>query len=479
MDDNYFDRKIREKVEGYNDPGVDSGALAALHQKLDAVGPTIPWYKNHKLIGWSAAAVLFISLVNFSLYSFVYRQSENELLTQIRSLKENQAQLYQLQQKISNTPTIIHDTVFVIQEVAAAPQYSTDNLKKYLKNLAPDDRLAIIADYVVQANNKAGAQIDPPNQLLLVNLDDAPEEVKSYLANQAFYASIGGEKVTVRINHSDVPQHPDFLAHKGLLINPNEPIWSDQMILANISHEKEIEPKQSKAVNKDVYMSANVLRALEKNELKNYGIRIGPSLNFNKPYYDLGSDGLDAGFGVLAELVLSPSVRIETGLDYNLMEYGLSPNEITSLSQDQFERFPSLNPEFGTVNDINVSSDIIRVPINFKYFYPISKKKRLFAGAGYSSMLFLSQHFEYDYDAGVAIGDEDDFRANLTAVKREDDPKLYAGAFNLQLGVESKIKKNTYVQAAVFYQKGLDAMGAEEREIEMFGIRSSLFFKVK
>ncbi len=478
MDDNYFDKKIRDKVDKYIDPGMDEGALAGLQRRLDAVTPKIPWYQHRKYWAWTAAAVLFISLLNFSLYSYFDNSTELELMSKIESIKDYQEQIYVLQQQLNDQPNIIHDTVVIYKEAQPTmAKIGPQNVGVYLATMRPNERRTLLAPFM--AASKPNKMSIEPGQTLLLSLNDVPYAVRSYLEQGPLNASLNGQQLSVLLDPSDLPATPAELKHRQLTTDFFSPSWPNRLTASEFGR---IENKSNEKVNtkqKDVYLSANVIRALEKNQMKKYGVRIGPSIILNKPYYDLGSDGLDAGFGVLAEFVLSPSIRIESGLDYNLIEYGLSPDEIAGLTQEQYQQFPSLNRDFGEIRDINVSNEILSIPINVKYFYPISKKKRLFAGAGYSSMLFLAQHFEYLYDANVAIGDDDDFRADLTAVKRKDEPVFYAGSLNMQLGMESQIRKNMYLQGALFYQKGLHAMGLEDRDINMFGLRSTLFFKVK
>ena len=138
------------------------------------------------------------------------------------------------------------------------------------------------------------------------------------------------------------------------------------------------------------------------------------------------------------------------------------------------------NTDIGELHKIHVSSDVISTPLNLKYFHPVSRKKKIFASIGYTPMLFISQNFEYSYLSDVNSDiEEDDFSTSLESRKREDDPKMYAGTFNASLGIESQLKKDLFLQAALFYQKGIDEMGKEGQELQLFGVRSSLWFKVR
>lgn len=481
MDDKHFDKKIREKIARYQDPGVDPGALTGLHDRLDNFKTTIPWYKNRRYLGYAAAAVLFISLLNFSLYSYINQYSKEDLLAQIASLKSDQQQLYKLQHEFNASTKIIRDTVYLYKEILKAPEkLKVSQVENYVASLSPVKRQQILEKYMPAAHDDIYGN-QSSHKIVLANLDEAPEEVKSYLATNDLYTINNGKRIKLVIEDLDILQPPDYLAKKGMILNR-----ADWGLTANISYfpvvatrKGEKETAKSDKNTKDVYLSANVLRALEKNEMRRYGFRIGPSVDFYKPIFDLGNKNINTGIGFLAEFVLSPSVRLESGFNFTQMEYKLDPSEISNLTETQISKFPSLNPGLGKINAIEVTSDILSMPLNFKYFYPLSKKKRLFVSTGYTPMLFLSQKFLYAYKPKEEIDDEDDFRADLTAIKRKDNPKLYAGTFNVHLGMESQLKKNTYLQAAVFYQNGIDDMGVENRSIEMVGLKSSLFFKIR
>ncbi|MDN5212637.1 hypothetical protein QQ020_11295 [Fulvivirgaceae bacterium BMA12] len=477
MDDNKFDQRIREKVAEYRDYGIDSGALEGLHQRLAGVTYALPWYKNLKNIGWIAASVILVSLLNFSLYSYIHGSDSQELLDELAQLRHDQQKLYELQNQLNNKENRLIDTVYVYKEKAVNTTNPPRDLEAVIATMNKKELNDLIQKYNLGAEH-SGQKALPGSQLYMANLDDAPPEVRSYLARNGIFVFEDGKKVPVKIDNLPYQHGPERLRKRGYYLASND--WQPFFDIGIGGDEQE---KQEVAGNakktKDVALPARILRVLEKNEMNGLGFRWGPELTLLRSAYDIGhGEGLQ--LGVLAELVMSPSLRLESGFKYTKLEFGLDDSEIAAQSEETLNTFPALNRDIGELEDIEVSSDIISIPLNLKYFYPLTKRKKMFVSVGYTPMLYLSQRLEYSYLADIGNDiEEDDFSTAITSTKRIDNPELYAGTFNTSLGLESQLKKDLYFQAALFYQKGITDMGVEERNIELFGLRTSLWFKVR
>ena len=317
------------------------------------------------------------------------------------------------------------------------------------------------------------------NRLYIDGLENAPEEVKSYLYSTSLFVFDEGRKFPVTIDNLPYQSQPGKLKKKGYYLTATD--WQPFLDFGIDSDDKdEVAKANEKKKIKDVFLPSRILRVLEKNEMNGVGFRWGPEIQLFGQGYDLGDGELQTSIGVLAELVMSPSLRLESGFRYTKLDYSLDDPEIRDLGEDELRAFPALNTDISELNKIEVSNDVLSIPLNLKYFHPVTKKKKVFASIGYNPMLYFNQHFEYSYLADIGNDvHEDDFSTSLKSKKRVDNPEMYAGTFDASLGLESQLKKNLYIQAALFYQKGIDEAGQEGRELELFGLRSSLWFKVK
>lgn len=478
MDDSKFDQHIRNKVARYRDEGIDPGALERLHQRLEGVSYDLPWYKSVKNLTWIAASVVLISLLNFSLYSYIHRSDNKKLLDQLAQLKSDQKELYELQNQVNNRGDQLIDTIYVYKEKAVA-ETSPRRLETLLASLSAEELNDLVRKHGPQQHVQETGNVEDEEKLYIAGLEDAPGEVKSFLRSTSLFVFDKGKRVQVTVDNLPYEEHPVKLGKKGYYMAANnwQPFYD---IGVDPDDKDEVSTANEEKKVKDAVLPARILRVLEKNEMDGVGFRWGPEVQLFGQNYDLGTGELQPGLGVLAELVLSPSLRLESGFQYTKLDYGLNDSQISNVNESHLEAFPALNMEIGELNEIHVSSDVIGTPLNLKYFHPVSRKKKIFASIGYTPMLFISQNFEYSYlsDLNNDI-EEDDFSTSLESRKREDDPGMYAGTFNASLGMESQLKTDLFLQAALFYQKGIDETGKEGRELQLFGIRSSLWFKVR
>ena len=479
MDDNKFDQRIRNKVAQYRDQGVDPGALEGLHQRLAGVSYALPWYKNLKIPALVAASVALISLLNFGLYSYIYQSDNEGLLHEISQLRQDQQRLYELQNQLNNNESQRIDTVYIYEDKTVEEPGGAERLEALLAALSPEELDGLMQKYGPGQESQNAYKGLNESGLYVTGLEDAPKEVRSYLYSAGLFIYDNGKKVPVAVNNFPNRAQTRKLGKKGYYLTENN--WQPFVdIGVGADNKNEVTKATGGGKNNDIFLPPRILRILEKNEMDGVGFRWGPELKLFGQNYDLGDGEPQIGAGVLVEFVLSPSLRLESGLQYAKLDYSLKESGINDLGEDELSMFPALNTDIGELNKIEVSSDVLGLPLNLKYFHPISKKKKIFASIGYTPMLYISQHYEYTFGADID-GDivEEDFSTSLQSRKRVDRPEMYAGTFNASLGMESRLKQNLFLQAALFYQKGIDDAGVEGRELELFGLRSSLWFKVK
>ncbi len=420
MDDNQFDDIVKKKVGEYEEPGFDPAALSDLHYRMAASG-TVPWYYRYRtelLVGTGLALCTLIILLNqWSLSNKQSVQWRNDLA----SPKEQQEQILRLQNEINYLKTIQPDTLRVIE-------YKEQNSTLY----------------TVLLNRIANLQSD------LENYKNMPTQGRAFsgsdfIESDSVLTSVAGANPSDNSSRL-VPRQPDDKSARA------------KGDVKNI----DIEAKQRS-------LSVKSLRDIEDHYQKGIGIRVGPTMEISKGLYSLGgTNRLDIGGGVLTDLILSPSLSIETGGKFVHRVYKINdPEDIAK------RIFPAAEQGLGVPRSIDIDSWQVEIPVNLKYRYPISLRKHWLAGAGFSSMLFTRQVLEYDY---ALSGNSS---ASIYSVYRINKPEFYSGALNFSLGLSNETKRKNIIETSIYYQHGLSGVGVENTKRSFLGLRSVYWLKVK
>ena len=214
--------------------------------------------------------------------------------------------------------------------------------------------------------------------------------------------------------------------------------------------------------------SAKTVRELEKHYRKGMGIRLGPTLDLSKGFYDQGTGGIDIAGGLLGDFIVSPSLSVETGAKFIHRYYEISEEELNTNPT-----LPYINPDLAPATQAEVDSWMIEVPMNLKYRYPLSPKTYALAGLGYSSVIYTKQVFEYSYNFDAIPS------GYITEPHILNDVTRYSGTLNISLGISKRLKNNKILETSLYYQQGLGEMGVEKNRSNYIGIRGVYWFTVK
>ena len=214
--------------------------------------------------------------------------------------------------------------------------------------------------------------------------------------------------------------------------------------------------------------SAKTVRELEKHYRKGMGIRLGPTLDLSKGFYDQGTGGIDIAGGLLGDFIVSPSLSVETGAKFIHRYYEMSEEELNTNPT-----LPYINPDLAPITQAEVDSWMIEVPMNLKYRYPMSAKTYALAGLGYSSVIYTKQVFEYSYNFDALPS------GYVTEPHSNNDVTRYSGTVNISLGISKRLKNNKILETSLYYQHGLGEMGVEKNLSNYVGIRGVYWFTVK
>lgn len=460
MDDNTFDKKIKEKADNYRDTGFDEHALQGFRDRMSGVAYQ-PWYAPYNKIAGYAAAVVIISLINFGLFSYYYQDRDQALLADMQALRQKKLAYDQLKRDYQLLKASRVDTVYVYKEI--------DRDIRQAANSATQDEAAKMNNKDYQLVAWYGSSGD--GHIKLGAAEELSEEIKTFLAR--YKLAYQDEEGDVYL-HRDNREEPRFVSRRGY-DDQLSPGAFDVMIA---SLDEEITPKSTQSVKtKKQRLSVAVLREIEKQKMDGVGFQYGPEVDLLKANVDLGDGGPGVNIGMTAEFILSPALRVESGIKYHFLRYNVSGAD--DLQSPKISAFPAIQSELGAISDIRVDNHSAGFPIHLKYNYPLARDHYVFASVGVTPQMLFLQKMNYLYQYDIDTGNEDDYAVNIEASKRVDDVYLKMGTMDFALGIEKKLKNKSILQLSAFYDRSINTIGVEEREMAMVGVRSALKFRVK
>ncbi|UII29660.1 PorT family protein [Fulvivirga ulvae] len=457
MDDNKFDKKIREKVENFRDEQYDE------HARMAGVSYQ-PWYAPYKKAAGYAAAIVLISLLNFGLFAYFHGQRDHELMASIEEMKEDMGNYEKLKRdyetlRLTRAETVTEfktDTVYVYKEFVGSAghgQTSYGGLR------------ALSTAY--HKPTEGGQYYTQREDVRLGKVDEISTEVKDFLA-QYNLAYIGEDEHVYLQYHNQ--EYAQFVTRKGY--DAPAVFNGSDIELASV----EITEPEHKTLDKHKkqQLSVKVLRDIEKQRMKGIGFQYGPEVDLLKLSTDRGSGHPGLAAGIKAEFILSPSLRVETGAKYSYTGYTVNnPDQLG----DELATYPGQNEDIGRLQQIEQRTHAISVPLQLKYYYPVARDRYIFASIGASPQMHLLQQFEYEYEYNYS-SQENDFSVDIEASKHFDDGKIYTGTMDFSLGIEKKLKNHSILQLSGFYSRGIGKLGMEKSELALVGVRTALKFRV-
>lgn len=423
MDDHLFDERIKTKVGGYEDPSFDPGALAALHQQMAAVS-IVPWYSTHRTELMIGLGMIISTLIILCSQWLMGARTEEALNEKIGAIQGLQQQIDKLQGEIRVLKNIPPDTIRLV-EIRDMPSSHYTELLYRIKLLEAKNT----NDYHRVSNSESEND----------RLDSQFDMKSSWSQNpsRASYGNLYSARLSPRTKKSEsryaTPHRPTPLATSN-----------------------------SKS------LSTKTLRDMEDHYRKGIGIRLGPTLELGKTFYNNGDGDTGTGGGVLGDIILSPSLSVESGLKYAHRVYNISDEDDLSTRQ-----LPGMDETLGTLKGIDIDSWFLEIPLTLKYRYPVSIKTHWLAGIGYASQIYLKQVLEYEYAVDGNPG------VSITTGYESSQPEFYSGMVNFSLGVSNQLKSKRILETSLYYQVGLAKTGIEHRSINYLGVRGVYWFLVR
>ena len=426
MDDNLFDKKIKEKLEGLS-PTYSEGGWNKMAQILDYTFQS-PWYVRWRT-PLAVAGLSLFTLVNYWLYSQV-KKDKHEITNLVATTTKRIIAPQKLLTTVHDTIRVV-DTVYIIRKVEVMK--TVDN-----------------------HGQRAG---------------QAPADLFSYDSN---VKSGNLERYTEGLAYNSQPpsgnQRYNFTQSKFSLENRNG-ILIDYMAKQQLNDDRAYLTALSKKINYEVADEVPVVRKSKKDPLD---FRIGVATGALVPNPDIGERFISLKYGVMADFALKKNARLFSGLFHNAITYKLNQVDDNNFAESDLNRYPKFNEFEKNPDKILVENTITQIPIHLRFYQSLNYNWSVYIGAGLNFDILLHQKFKYSF---IDIkGDKIILRDEYVAVNNK---KFYIGSATGALGIERTLSRKFAAQLGLEYQLGLGRLGAERRSIDAVSLNFGLFYRLK
>ena len=419
MDDQKFDDIIRSKLSDYEDNAFDPGSLASLRRQLDDASGSVPWYTRHHHQIITIATVLICAFLLLGAQWYWNRWHAGIWMDELSALRTQIAENARLKDEITRLKNLPPDTVRIIE--------------------VRDKDFSIYRSLVLQHRMLEAEVADLRQHLAALHGRIEPLDL---LDSERLLT--GGRGPSRQFSNPS----PIIPAYRSIV--------SDAIVEPNMHVERKIPSAMS--------------RDLEKHYQKGIGIKVGPALDLSRGNYSSGQGQFAVGYGIMGDLILSPSISVEIGAKYFKRYY-----EIADRTELADVNLPEANGSGGVLQKAEVDNWMLEFPVALKYRYLLSPALHGLAGVGYSTSIYMNQVFEYDYQFND--GNNGDFLVH--SLYRHKATNVYPGTVNFSIGLSNKLKNGKSIEATVVYQQGLGTMGIEKNKASYLGVRTVYWFTLR
>lgn len=412
MDDSRFDSALRTKLREYEHPG-DPGALTGLHHQIAAIS-TASWYSRHRvelLIGTGLLIFTMILLGEQWLTKHELEEEVKTLTAQTGEIEKLRAEVHQLQMRKPDTVRIIESrqqgSLLAASLIRRIATLEEANRKLMAYNLSQNEGAAFAT------SSESISEREPMNEAVPTRVTPHAVEGKSFRV---------------------------------------------------VRERKEMSSPLERS------LSAKTIYNLEKHYSRGVGLKLGPAVEFSNGLYSFGDGHANLGVGILADLIFSPSLALETGAKYSARYYAIHDEQTLANAP-----LPGVDTHFGDLQRAEIDYRMLEIPLNLKFRYPLSLANHWLAGIGYSSTIYLNEDLEYTYRFDNQTANPTSIVSTATVKKTS----IYPGTINLSLGFSHALKNRRAIEASLFYNHGLGTQGVEETRARFFGVRGVYWFTIR
>jgi len=469
MDDKRFDEIIKKKAAGFVDSGQDPNALQDFRNRMQqtrvATGTSSRWSRNTAMM---VGSIALFTLINFGISWYFSHKREAASLSELADLRSEKDQLVDLKQELIELRSIKTDTVYLYR--------ITDNAstsQAFAPSSAPNSGSYSSSFQEPYDSNESLAASDPRNHYLrLANDQQLSQELKQFLSNHNLLMTTTEGDFRLVVQDATVAPVRHSLASG---VQPADRIYLPQYIPGVSVYEQFAPqspmPEKKKLPNKMVW-------ALEKHQHRGIDWQFGVEGMIQKSHFDVGDGSKNAGFGFMTEAILSPTWRVETGVNLGIRSYRVREDEIASLPPDFFNSYPGYDDQLGELIAMESDAELIRIPFNLKYFNILDHNKKWYVSVGATPQWAVRQEIDFKYQLDpLTPPDEDVEFVSFVGSGKEVSAAYYTTTLNLGLGTEVYLNEKFRWQLGVFYERGLSKVGVENRELTgSYGVKTSLWF---
>ena len=445
MDDNRFDDIIRQKLDSYEDPSFDPAALAGFHNRMNAFQPVM-WYQRPLSQYLMAASVTLFTMVN----AWLFWPTSSATINTAGGVSS-------------------HDQV-IIDSMSREVNKINDKYSLIIRERDSAIQLSLRRPRIVYVQ-------EPAKQgpgLYMGKTTDIPADVYHALLVKRMIVTDNGYAWLVN------PEKEDGIYDRYATL-PVKAVGADypwpQAGLKELTPKSE--PSTVVALNKPKsnQISVKMRTVIEKHYMKGIGINVAPIADLGTTVFSVGEGGLVPRIGGTAEWVLSPSLSAETGLAYGSTSLH-ADNNFQSLS------LPDPDPSLGFIEGVQIRNYLASAPLAFKYRQWYSEKGQAFLRLGYTPYYSFKQEYNmiYDFDRGQRpTGPQGPIpdHHRVSAIQTVNDGGIYGSTGTISLGITRQMKNNNKLEASLFYEKSLAAVGREKVDMQLFGIRAGYWFNLR
>ena len=449
MDDQNFDDFVKGRLDGYEDPSFDPSALAGFRDKLAFYRPA-PWYQVPAAQYMMAASLTLFTVVNL----YLFWPSKVETVNTSSSHK-------------NSNQTIIDSLTVVIEQLNERAQTSARVNDSLLTHL--------YAQPVI-------SQVTPParisrNGLYLGATDEIPADLYHALMVKRMLVTDKGEAYLIAPEKSSHAFGNSDLALTDVGENYPWPVagLSDVEVKGRKETPSVIIPQKQRAI------SSKMRNELEKHYSKGIGIYLAPHADLIKNVFSAGDGAITPRLGVTADWVLSPTLSVETGVDYSTTSVSIERN-----FQDVYT--PGPDASLGVVERVQIRNSLLSAPLAVKYRQWVSEKSQAFVKIGYTPYLSFKQEYQFGYDFDRGPGPNQMPSPNpgynpdhhhVNSIAQTIDRDYYGSTGTVSLGLTRLIKDKNKLEASLFYEKSIGTVGQEQLAMQLFGLRTAYWFNLR
>jgi hypothetical protein len=430
MDDQNFDRLLKEKLDHYEDPSFEQSALDDFHSRMDSWRPTksFSYRFTHYYL---ATSILLFTLVN----AYLFWPRKND----IQAVKYDNHQL--VIDSLANTINQLKKEREILNKQNTIALSSQNDFISPPPNVTDENK---IKDKIELGN------IQNMNPSLLKILNDAgliiTEDNNVFLLN-------GGETynpilLTTSLSNYKYVQLPNIAV----------PVYKLKTIEVN---------RSNKHTRKET-ISAKTRNELEKHYFPGIGLNVAPHFDFYQSIFSSGEGEISPRVGVLADVILTPRWSIETGFDFSTTKLKLE-------GRQQSVSLPSYDPSLGEIEHVELKNTLISTPVGIKYRQWISPKVQSFLKVGYTPYFAINTKYnlEHDFDHWGSS------KSKVNSVQEISSNRFYAGTGTVAFGLTKTLKKKSKIEGAIFYEKSLTPVGPDNYSMQLLGLRTSYWLRIK